>query len=331
MSGVDLAKAVGYQQEDKPVAWNQRDLLVYAVGIGAKKDDLSLANELDKAWAPFPTYPVVLGFKGTSQDVVDFRQLMAGGKSTPGLPKLNPDRVVHASQSIEILKPLPAVSGSGWKLKRRVTGVTENSEHWQWDPRSFSSDDAAETGLLVEDETVLVDGQGTPYAKLYSAAFNLGARPTGANFSKRIAGPPQAKPVPKDRKPDWVIQDQTTPEQAILYRLSGDYNMMHIDPKIGQASGFGGVILHGLATYGFAARALVSAIGGNDPKSLRFFALRFTAPVKPGDALETAVWEVGPGPDGTTEVTFITKDVTTGKVCLGAGVAYIKKLEKGKL
>ncbi|TFY57358.1 hypothetical protein EVJ58_g7072 [Rhodofomes roseus] len=316
MSGVDLAKAVGYQQEDKPVAWNQRDLLVYAVGIGAKKDDFSLVNELDKAWAPFPTYPVVLGFKGTTQDVVDFRQLMAGGKLTPGLPKLNPDRVVHASQSIEILKPLPAVSGPGWKLKKRNTGVTENK-----------------TGLLVEEETILVDPQGTPYAKLYvricllltrpdadlaqSAAFNLGARPTGTNFSKRIAGPPQAKPVPKDRKPDWVIRDQTTPEQAVLYRLSGDYNMLHIDPSIGQASGFGGVILHGLATYGFAARALVSAIGGNDPRSLRFYA--------------TSVWEVGPGPDGTTEVTFVTKNVTTGKVCLGAGIAYIKKLEKGKL
>ena len=49
---------------------------------------------LDKAWAPFPTYPVILGFKGTTQDVVDFRQLMAGGKQVPGLPKLNPDRVV---------------------------------------------------------------------------------------------------------------------------------------------------------------------------------------------------------------------------------------------
>ena len=63
---------------------------------------------------------------------------------------------VHASQSIEILKPLPAVSGSGWKLKKRITGVTENK-----------------TGLLVEDETILVDGNGTPYAKLYVRAIPL--------------------------------------------------------------------------------------------------------------------------------------------------------------
>ncbi|KAI0943694.1 hypothetical protein AcW1_002790 [Taiwanofungus camphoratus] len=102
-------------------------------------------------------------------------------------------------------------------------------------------------------------------------------------------------------------------------------------PSIGQASGFGGVILHGLSTFGFGARALVSAVGGNDPNALKFFGVRFTSPVKPGDALETSVWEVGPGPQGTTEVTFVTKDVTTGKVCLGAGIAYVKKSEKGRL
>ena len=61
-----------------------------------------------------------------------------------------------------------------------------------------------------------------------SASFNLGAKATGTNFSKRIAGPPQAKPVPKDRKPDWVARDQTSPEQAVVYRLSGDYNELHI-------------------------------------------------------------------------------------------------------
>ncbi|KAL6302250.1 peroxisomal dehydratase [Sparassis latifolia] len=314
MSEIDLARAVGFREDDHPVTWNKRDLLIYAVGIGAKHNDYSLVNELDQSWAPFPTYPVVLSFKGVEQDVVDFRKLLTGGKKAPGLPKFDPNRIVHASQSIEVLKPLPSVSGSGWKIQRRIVSVSENK-----------------SGILVDQESVLVDGQGTAYAKLYSSSFNLGSKATGSNFSKRIAGAPQAKPIPKDRKPDWVVRDQTSPQQAIMYRLSGDYNALHIDPRIGQAAGFGGVILHGLSSFGFAARGIISAIGGNDPHTLKYFGLRFTSPVKPGDALETSVWEVGPGPNGTTEVTFETKNLTTGKVCLGAGIAYVKKAEKSKL
>lgn len=93
---------------------------------------------------------------------------------------------------------------------------------------------------------------------------------------------------------------------------------MHVDPAIGKAAGFGGVILHGLSTFGFGARAVVSAVGGGDPSSLTLFGVRFTAPVKPGDALETSIWEIGPvkekGHEGETEVAFVTKNVATGKV-----------------
>ena len=176
----------------------------------------------------------------------------------------------------------------------------------------------------------------------------MGAKTTGEKFSKYIAGPPQAKPIPKDKKPDWVIPDQTTPEQAIIFRLSGDYNPLHIgessfnlkyllrthsdalDPKIGKAA-FGGVILHGLSTFGFAARALLKSVGNGDPKSLKFFGVRFTAPVKPGDALETQVWEVGPGPKGTTEVTFVTKNTTTGKVRLHYFYSILSLLKASSL
>lgn len=156
-------------------------------------------------------------------------------------------------------------------------------------------------------------------SKLQSSSFNLGAKATGEKFTKVIAGPPNAKPIPKDRAntPDYTISDSTTSEQAVIFRLSGDYNPLHIDPRIGQDAGFDGVILHGLSTFGFAARAVIKAVGRNDSKSLRFFGVRFTSPVKPGDKLETQIWEVGPGPEGTTEVTFVTKNVNTGKVgCL---------------
>jgi len=236
------------------------------------------------------------------------------GRPVPGLPPLDPNRVVHATQSIEILKELPHVSGPGWKWTTRYTGVVENK-----------------SGIILTAENLLVDSKGTPYAKLFSSSFNLGAKATGEKFSKVIAGPPQAKPIPKDRKPDWTVQEQTIPEQAIVFRLSGDYNPLHIDPRIGKAAGFGGVILHGLSTYGFAARGILKAVANNDPSALKFFGVRFTAPVKPGDTLETQVWEVGPGPSGTTEVTFITKNVTSGKVALGGGIAYIRKTGQAKL
>jgi len=309
----ELAKAVGYQLSPTPVSWNKRDLLAYAVGVGAKKDDLSLVYELDKNFASLPTYPVVLGLKGADEDVTLFASKFRS-EPIPGMPQMDPRRVVHATQSIEVLKDLPHVSGKGWTLSTRVAGVSENK-----------------TGIVLMQESLLLDPQGTPYAKLFSSVFNLGAVASGDKFSKSVSGPPQAKAVPKDRKPDYVFKDQTGPEQAIIFRLSGDYNPLHIDPAIGAAAGFGGVILHGLSTFGFAARALISTAGGGDAKTLKLFGAKFTAPVKPGDALETQAWEVGPGPNGTTEITFITKNLTTGKVVLGGGIAYIKKSTKSKL
>ena len=76
---------------------------------------------------------------------------------------------------------------------------------------------------------------------------------------------------------------------------------------------------------------MLAAVGGGAPDALRYFGVRFSSPVKPGDALETAIWEMGPGPDGTTEVAFVTKDVDSGKVCLASGVAYVRKAAKSKL
>ncbi|TEB32619.1 peroxisomal dehydratase [Coprinellus micaceus] len=309
----DLLKVVGAALPDKPVSWNKRDLLTYAVGVGAKNDEFPFIYELHPNFAALPTYPVVLALKGDGQDVNLFSEALKG-KPVEGLPKFDPNRVVHATQSIEILKSLPTVSGEGWLWKGRYTGVSENK-----------------TGIILFAENLLVDPKGEVYAKLYSSSFNLGAKVTGEKFSKFIAGPPQGKPVPKDRKADYVVEEQTTPEQAIIFRLSGDYNPLHIDPRIGQAAGFGGVILHGLSTFGFAGRAVLKTVGGSDPNAVKFFGVRFTAPVKPGDVLQTSIWEVGKGPSGTTEVAFETKNLTTGKVVLGAGLSYVLKKEGAKL
>lgn len=76
---------------------------------------------------------------------------------------------------------------------------------------------------------------------------------------------------------------------------------------------------------------MLKTAGGDDPNSLKFFGVRFTAPVKPGDRLETSIWEIGKGPSGTTEVAFKTKNLTSGKVVLGGGVAYLLTKPGAKL
>ncbi|KAF7297916.1 MaoC-like domain-containing protein [Mycena chlorophos] len=313
MAAADLSQVVGFELPPKPVSWNKRDLLTYAAGVGAKADDLNIVYELHDAFAALPTYPVVLPFKGDSQELNLFASTIMS-KAVPTMPKLDPNRGVHGSQSIQILKELPLVSGPGWTWTTKYVGVAENK-----------------SGIVATVENTLLDPKGVPYAKLYSASFHIGAKARGENYSKYTAGPPQAKPIPKDRPADHTYTDKTSAEQAIIFRLSGDYNPLHIDPKIGKGAGFGGVILHGLSTFGFGARALIKTVGGGDPRSLKLFGVRFTSPVKPGDELETQAWEVGKGPEGTVEVAFQTKNLTSGKVVLGGGVAFIKKPAGAKL
>ena len=75
-----MAEAVGHKFEDLPVAWNQRDLLLYAVGVGAKADEFAQVYELSPDWSPLPTYPLVLALKGDSQDVTDYSVCAAGSE-----------------------------------------------------------------------------------------------------------------------------------------------------------------------------------------------------------------------------------------------------------
>ena len=88
---------------------------------------------------------------------------------------------------------------------------------------------------------------------------------------------------------------RTRPEQALIYRLSGDYNPLHIDPAVAVQGGFERPILHGLATYGVAGRAVLKTVCGDRPDSLRRFDVRFSSPVYPGESLDIAIWREGKG------------------------------------
>jgi acyl dehydratase len=101
--------------------------------------------------------------------------------------------------------------------------------------------------------------------------------------------------VPPERPPDHEVTYQTSPDQALLYRLNGDRNPLHSDPEFARAGGFDRPILHGLCTYGFTGRALLHALCGSDPARFGHIEGRFTSPVYPGEALTVRAWETGDG------------------------------------
>ena len=144
------------------------------------------------------------------------------------------------------------------------------------------------SGALVTTENVAVDAAtGEPLVTSRSGVFIRGE----GGFGGRAGGSaPWAGP---DREPDLTVTYQTRPEQALLYRLSGDRNPLHADPKFAARGGFPRPILHGLCTYGVTGRALLHALCGSDPARFRSMSGRFTKPVFPGESLVVSIWTGG--------------------------------------
>ena len=145
------------------------------------------------------------------------------------------------------------------------------------------------SGALVVTENRAVDAAtGEPLVTSRSGMFIRGQ---GGFGGPRGESEPWQLP---ERAPDVQITQQTRPEQALLYRLSGDRNPLHADPQFAARGGFQRPILHGLCTYGFTGRALLHALCESDPARFRSMSGRFSSPVLPGDPLSVAVW-IEPG------------------------------------
>lgn len=254
-----------------PVSYTKRDLILYALGIGC--DELRYVYEDNDSFAAFPTYPFVLSFKGTDADVVSFPSpAMMDGMVIPPLPGTRMG--LDGERYLEVIRPLPAEAVE-LNMTNKLIGVHKRGK-----------------GALVEFETLITDAKdhAKVYTRIVSGSFLVGAK----DFAPESAGQSNSLAVPVPSRPaDSIVKVKVAPNQTQLYRLSGDYNPLHVDPAFAEMSGFKQPILHGLCSAGFTAHAALREFGNNDPANFKAFRCRFAAPVIPGETLAVSMWEEG--------------------------------------
>jgi acyl dehydratase len=234
-------------------ALTAEQVMLYALGVGA--DELRFVYE--KGLEVLPTMAVALAYPGFV-----WRD-----------PELGVDwqRLLHAETGITIHAPLP-VSGD-------LVG------HTRFGP---VFDKGAEKGAIAYHVREIYDAGGTHLATVRNGSFLRGNGGCGSTPGD------QAKPhaIPGGA-PDHVVDLATAANQALIYRLSGDLNPLHVDPQLAAKAGFPRPILHGLCTFGVAGRAVLAALCDNRPQRLKRLDVRFSAPVFPGETIRTEIWREG--------------------------------------
>ncbi len=255
----EYEKILNWSFEPFVQSYTEKDVILYALGLGfggnpTDADELQYVYE--KNLKTFPTIAVVLGHPGS---------WLSDPESG-----IDMTRVLHGEQSLDIHEPLP-VEGT-IVARSKVLHVI---------------DKGADKGAVIIVERTLHDKESnTPYSTQRSTIM---ARGNGG-----FGGPETSVPKPHslpEREADNVVDIPTSPRAALLYRLSGDYNPLHVDPDLAAKIGFDAPILHGLASFGIAARAVLQACEVSDASRLRSISLRFSRPVYPGETISTEVWK----------------------------------------
>jgi acyl dehydratase len=250
--------------------YDARDTILYALGVGYGDDPVDprqLRHVQDRGLVALPTFATVLGYPFMWFEAPRFG--------------LDGARIVHAGHALRVHAPLP-VAGT-------VSGVTH--------ARVVSDKGAGKGALIVLERTLSEASSGTLLA---TQTMTLMARGDGAFSTLEGNGPAGGDPHRAERielpqrAPDATLELPTLPQAALIYRLVADPNPLHADPAFARDAGFERPILHGLCAYGMAARAIARAFLDEDATRLRALALRFAAPVFPGDTLRFELWRDGP-------------------------------------
>lgn len=281
---IDLDKALSAEPSVGEIAWTTRDVLLYHLSLGCGREDLSYVYE--RGLQVLPTFAMVAG-QGVS----------VGKASVPwlDLPGLDIDlrKILHGGQSLQVHRPLPP---SG-----RATVTTRIANVW---------DKGKAAVIVLEGSAADADGP------LWTSRMQIFARGEGGFGGEPGPESPWAAP---GRAPDHVLDAPTTPGQALLYRLNGDLNPLHADPAFAKSAGFDQPILHGLASYGIVAKAIVDGVLDGDASRLAGLDVRFAGTLVPGETIRTSVWREGnlltlvatcPERDGAPVLSHATAEVT---------------------
>ena len=255
---IELDRLLGWQFPVLEHSYDERDAILYALGIGLGSDPTDtdqLRFLYEEGLQVFPTMGLVLGHPGPW-----FRDPATG---------IDWVAVLHGEQEIVFHRPLRA--------RDSVTCLTRVTEVVDKGP--------GRGALVYWRREVSRTQTGEPLCTMLSTLFcrNDG----GFGGPSRPTHP--ALPSPSG-PPDLQVDLPISPRAGLIYRLSGDRNPLHVDPAVAAQAGFDRPILHGLCTFAMAGHALVSSCLGNRPERLGSLRARFSAPVFPGETLRTQIW-----------------------------------------
>lgn len=282
---LDIDALNNWKFQDLEHCYTRRDTMLYALGLGFGQDpcdERELAYVYEDGLIATPSMAVILGYPGfwlkDPRTGVDWK------------------KVLHGEQWLEVFRPLP--------VEGRVIGQTRIDR---------ISDKGEGKGAVIYSSRDILDADSQEL--LARVSMSTVARGDGGFGGEKLAGPEPAS-LP-ERKPDHVCDLPTLPQQALIYRLSGDYNPLHADPSVARTAGFDRPILHGLATYGLSCRAILRMVCDYDANRLRGLDVRFSAPVYPGETVRFEIWRDG------SEVRFRASVPARNVVVLNNGAARL--------
>lgn len=250
---------VGKESAPSKLTYVWKDVVLYALGIGAKRDELDYLYE-GRGPKVIPSFAVVPMFQAMFELVAN-----TGGDLA---------MVVHGAQRVRLQALLPAEGTLSTVAK--IRGI--------YDLRRLAV-------VLVDTETKDASGK-----VLFDATSQILFRGAGGFGGETPPREEKVAEIPKGQPADFRVEEVTTPEQALLYRLSGDLNPLHADPEFAKNVGFTqGPLLHGLCTYGHMVRHVAKGACAGDATKITGFEAKFSKPVWPGDTLVTEGWRVAPG------------------------------------